>query len=359
MTTLLAAAPAGTLPHLRVPADGPGRLTGAAAASPPSTPPPLSAGTREGLQYLHLRPPPHLVDRAERELGETDARRSAGLAHLVAAQHEAATAAVAAAGPDGGGDTPPPGARFRAALAADPVFLLAFLRVAKFRPAAAAARIDRFAALVDAEPWASLPSVPQLLRVYRHGAVGLTATHDRAGRRMVTVCGSKLVSLLDDAGMGALKRVGFWAFVALTRQPEVAICGVVLVQHMRGAGVSLLRHLRGPEMSAWWGLAQHVLPLRLRGIYITAAPSYMGLAWAVVRQFLSPKVRERVVLVGKDPAALDKYVDLDCLPVEVGGRRQRDEAYAMATVVGGMRDTKWMSLSHDAEAAMREFCRGR
>lgn len=176
---------------------------------------------------------------------------------------------------------------------------------------------------------------------------------------MVTVCGSKLVSLLDDAGMGALKRVGFWAFVALTRQPEVAICGVVLVQHMRGAGVSLLRHLRGPEMSAWWGLAQHVLPLRLRGIYITAAPSYMGLAWAVVRQFLSPKVRERVVLVGKDPAALDKYVDLDCLPVEVGGRRQRDEAYAMATVVGGMRDTKWMSLSHDAEAAMREFCRGR
>lgn len=97
MTTLLAAAPAGTLPHLRVPADGPGRLTGAAAASPPSTPPPLSAGTGEGLQYLHLRPPPHLVDRAERELGETDARRSAGLAHLVAAQHEAATAAVAPA----------------------------------------------------------------------------------------------------------------------------------------------------------------------------------------------------------------------------------------------------------------------
>lgn len=366
--------PAGSVsPHRYFATARPGRKLSGGGASPPSLSASTSAipagdenGGGEGLKYLHLRPPPHLADRAARELGETDARRSVGLSRLVAAQHEAAAAAVAAARSAPGtrvgsarDASLPAVAQFRTALAADPVFLLAFLRVAKFRPAAAAARIDRFAALVEAEPWASLPSVPQLLRVYSHGALGLTDTHDRAGRRMVTVSGAKLVSLLDDAGMGALKQVGFWAFVALTRQPEVAICGVVLVQNMEGAGVGLLRHLRGPEMSAWWGLAQHVLPLRLRGIYITAAPSYMGLAWSVVRKFLSPKVRDRVMLLGKDPTALHKVVDLDHLPVEVGGRRQRDEAYAMSVVVGGLRDTKWMVLSHDAEAAMRKFCRGR
>jgi len=296
------------------------------------------------LQFLHLRPPPHLVERAERELRETDVRRSAGLVDLIARQRELAAAA----------SPPTPGSRFRAALADDPVFLLSFLRVAKFRLPVAAARIDRFAAFVDVEPWASLPSVPQLLRVYGHGALGLTATRDRAGRTMVTVSGAKLVSLLDDAGMGALKRVGFWAFCALLRQPEVAICGVVLVQNMASAGMGLLRHLKGPEMSAWWNIAQHVLPLRLRGIYITQQPPYMGIAWAVVRQFLSPKVRGRVQLLGKDPAALAKFIDPAQLPVEVGGSLPRDEAYAMQVVVGGMQDTRWMKLSHDAVSAMKE-----
>lgn len=68
----------------------------------------------------------------------------------------------------------------------------------------------------------------------------------------------------------------------------------------------------------------------------------MGLAMRLVRGVLSPKLRARVWLVG----GLDQVagVDVDCLPLEVGGGYRGAAGYTVALVMDGVAAAPWMEV---------------
>lgn len=272
------------------------------------------------------------MHRARKELSETDATRAAALTALtqtlcgLSAEGPAASAGVLSG------------------LAADPPFLLTFLRWAKFSLPAAATRAAAFAAFVSAHPWAAAPDEATLRRVYEHGAVGFSPQPTADGRVIATVRVGPALGLITQAGLGALNRAAFWAFCALLRDPVAAISGVVFVEDLRGCADSrMVRVVRSAENAVSWRIMQEVLPLRLQGIYFLHPPLGMGLLWAVLSRFLGSKVRRRVRVVGSCRAAREALVLFTSLPVEMGGAAVVGAAYSSELALAGLRATPWMA----------------
>ena len=48
-------------------------------------------------------------------------------------------------------------------------------------------------------------------------------------------------------------------------------------------------------------------------------PAYMSFIWAVVRPFMSEKMKSRVHFIGKDTSAFHDFIDPAVLPPEFGG----------------------------------------
>lgn len=280
-----------------------------------------------------LAPPPHLAAAAAAR-GETAATRAAGLAAL-----RAHLAAEVGAAPG----TPPSHGRFLAALSTDGPFLLAFLRWARFVIPVATARLARFTAFVAAHPdWAARPSAADVSAVFGAAALAYTPCPDSRGRTVATLAGGSLEALIDRVGLPTINRVAFWAHTALLRCPAVSIGGVVQVLALRGLSWGVLRHLRSPNGLSGYATLSNVLPLRLGGVSVVEPPPVMGLAMRLVRGVLSPKLRARVRLVG----GLDQVagVDVDCLPLEVGGGYRGAAEYTVALVMDGVAATPWMEV---------------
>ncbi|GAB0494739.1 hypothetical protein MMPV_006035 [Pyropia vietnamensis] len=279
-----------------------------------------------------LSPPPHLAAAAAAR-GETAATRAAGLASLRAHLDAGAAAAT----------IPVAHSRFLTTLSTDGVFLLAFLRWARFSIPAATARLDRFTAFVAAHPgWAARPSAAEVSAVFGAGVLAYTPCTDACGRTVATLAGGSLEALIGRVGLTTINRVAFWAYTALLRSPTVSIVGVVQVLALRGLGWGMLRHLKSPQGLAGYATLSNVLPLRLGGVSVVEPPPVMGLALRLARGALSPKLRDRVQLVD----SLDQVqgVDTICLPVEAGGGYSRAADYTVALVMRGVAMAPWMEV---------------
>ena len=163
---------------------------------------------------------------------------------------------------------------------------------------------------------------------------------------MLTLTAGIILDLVDRAGLAAMNRAGFWAFCALLRDPEVAIAGCVFVEDLTGAiDVRMIGVVRSKENAFGWRMMQQVLPLRLQGILFTNQPPGVGVLWAVVARFLSPKLRKRVRMLGKNPSALAALVEPTSLPVAFGGAAGVAPDYSSGVALAGVRATPWMSLA--------------
>lgn len=281
--------------------------------------------------YLHLRPPPHLLDRAREELGETDETRADALSTLTRTLTEQAAAGHTAAAAVLGG------------LAADAPFLLTFLRWAKFSLPVATARLASFAAFVGAHEWAAAPDEATLRRVYEHGALSFTPHTTIDGRVVLTLLAGPLLGLIEDVGLDVINRAAFWAFCALLRDPEVAISGVVFVEDLRGCmDTRMVAVVRSKENAFGWRMMQQVLPLRLQGVYFLYQPPGVGVLWAVLARLFAPKLRRRVRMLGRNRAALEALMPPASLPVSMDGEAVEELTYSSELALAGLRATPWM-----------------
>ena len=64
--------------------------------------------------------------------------------------------------------------------------------------------------------------------------------------------------------------------------------------------------------------------VRMGGILVVAQPALMTIFWAVLRPFMSAKLRARVRLLGTDLNALAEECEPALLPPEFGGSLQED-----------------------------------
>eukprot|EP00168_Porphyra_purpurea_P015614 TRINITY_DN4832_c0_g1_i1.p1 TRINITY_DN4832_c0_g1~~TRINITY_DN4832_c0_g1_i1.p1 ORF type:complete len:163 (-),score=50.57 TRINITY_DN4832_c0_g1_i1:572-1060(-) len=156
-----------------------------------------------------------------------------------------------------------------------------------------------------------------------------------------------ILDLVESAGVAAMNRAGLLvAFVALLRDPEVAIAGCVFVEDLTGiVDVRMLGVLRSKDNAFGWRILQQVLPLRLQGILCTHQPLGLGVLWAIFTRILSPKVRKRVRMLGKDPSALAPFAEPTSLPVALGGVAELARDYTTELALTAFRTTPWMTLA--------------
>eukprot|EP00879_Flechtneria_rotunda_P018511 GHRR01019423.1.p1 GENE.GHRR01019423.1~~GHRR01019423.1.p1 ORF type:complete len:133 (+),score=52.57 GHRR01019423.1:1211-1609(+) len=80
-----------------------------------------------------------------------------------------------------------------------------------------------------------------------------------------------------------------------------------------------LKNIPSSVMQKCFKMQSECFPFRLRGIFIVNQPAYMRFLWAIVKPFMSKKLRQRVHFIGSNTAAFAKFIDLAVLPPEFGG----------------------------------------
>ncbi|KAG2495371.1 hypothetical protein HYH03_006639 [Edaphochlamys debaryana] len=248
--------------------------------------------------------PADLVERAAAELNETPQSREDGLRAL----HEYYDAHIQ--------ERPH---------RMDAPYLLMFLRHAKFDPARARGR------LAAMERWLrdcreEIGDITKIrgtdfVEMYEQGFMGILTSDRRTrdGSCISLLLPHKMEPLRDPS---LLLRWNVWVLMRGVHDPYIQVCGQVILETFES--FSLLHSLRFQQvpqgvMRKNFRFAQECMPFRMRGIWITHQPVWIGVLFAIAKPFLSSKLRSRVQLLGSSPSALAALVDPALLPPELGG----------------------------------------
>ncbi|KAG2488033.1 hypothetical protein HYH03_013339 [Edaphochlamys debaryana] len=207
----------------------------------------------------------------------------------------------------------------------DAPYLLMFLRHAKFDTAQARGRLDAM------ERWLrdcgdEIGDVTKIrgtdfVELYEQGFMGVLTSDRRTrdGSCIHLLLPRKMVPLQDPS---LLLRWSVWVLMRGVHDPYIQVCGQVIVESVEHYSLfQALRFRQVPREVTQKNLrfAQECMPFRLRGIWVTHMPAWVGVLLAIVRPFLSSKLRPRVRLLGSSPSELAALVDLALLPRELGG----------------------------------------
>ncbi|KAG2487668.1 hypothetical protein HYH03_013669 [Edaphochlamys debaryana] len=247
--------------------------------------------------------PPELVERAARELNETSESRLAGLAEL-----HAYYAAHSEEQPH----------------RTDDPYLLMFLRHAKFDPVRARGRlaaVERW--LRDcADDIGDIDKIrgPMFKEMMDKEFFGRLSS-DRRTRDGACMALLRLRNL-EAPEPTILLRWQVWVLKRAVHDPYVQVGGMVMLQSLTGFSLMHSGHFRQVQKKVGqknFKFMGECVPFRVRGIYFVHQPSWWGLLFAVVKPFLSAKLKSRIRLFGGNLPALHELIDPAYLPEELGG----------------------------------------
>lgn len=241
-----------------------------------------------------LAPPPHLVEIANQELGETDEVRASALLKM----HELINNY-----PQKHPDAP---CSFRRR---DNRFLLAFLRQKKFEADRAFEKFLNFSKFVDAHEFAQAElDFDLILKICSTEAMQLLhpaeGDHDVKGRILLTVLMEKMMEILAPKEENGDVKVTFEEFekaqfyfnVATCYVPEIQIVGFSVLEDMTGFSLSVGKKMNS-QMKGHLHLMQYCYPFRINRIVMINCPWYFDIAWKIFRPFLTQKMLDRFTIV--------------------------------------------------------------
>ena len=138
---------------------------------------------------------------------------------------------------------------------------------------------------------------------------------------------------MHSANPRLLLRFNVWMFDVLSRQKQIQVCGVVLLNSFADAGlpappVSLSKLVNITERKLVFQFFS-ILSIRLQAGLVFDEPSLFTWIWYVVKHFVSKKIRDRFSLNGSNYAAIDESIGREV-------RVQLDEPFRSLGVNGGV-----------------------
>lgn len=249
---------------------------------------------------------PELAEAAKEELGETPERRTDALREL--REHLLKL-------PE----------KDRPQRIDDDAYLVRYLRHAKFDVKKAARKMQSMEKFLK-EHADQLQNISgeEFRDFYGAGFMRVLPTTDRLGRR---------ISILIPRNMGKFQggpdtflRWNVWSTERIMRDPAVQVKGTVILENFENTSLWQMMGMGGDNpgmsrkvMSVSMRFMQDCSPMRLGGIYVLHEPAFMSVLWAIVRPFMTKKMRQRVCLMGSNLETLHELVDPKCLPTEFGG----------------------------------------
>ena len=107
---------------------------------------------------------------------------------------------------------------------------------------------------------------------------------------------------------------------AVAREPRTQVSGIVVVVDMADFGLSHALNVGGVEyVRSVADVIQNAFPLRFREIHIINESYLFDMVFALIKPFLSERIKARIVSHGSDLTAFTAAVGKNILPAEFGG----------------------------------------
>ena len=163
--------------------------------------------------------------------------------------------------------------------------------------------------------------------MYSSGFMRVLRGCDHAGRRVSLL----LPMRFPEKGLDAntMMRWNFWSMRRLAKCPYLQVHGAVVMENFEvfsfAQAMRFNSSMPPAAMRANFHYMQKCAAYRLGGIFVANQPVFMTFMWALVRPFMSAKMRSRVRLLGKEVDAFAREMDAALLPPEFGGTLQEDQ----------------------------------
>ena len=160
-------------------------------------------------------------------------------------------------------------------------------------------------------------------------AIGLTShlpTRTSKNELVMLIDGQKLKAFAKAYTMRDMLAYSVFYMSHLLADETTQVHGAIILENLQDYPIFALNSMKGIGPSGmrasfeWLGAS----PLRLRGLYACKQPWYVGFMLALVKPFMSKKLKERTHLYGDDTATMlaDAGLQPDQVPPEYGGTLQ-------------------------------------
>ncbi|XP_006821053.1 alpha-tocopherol transfer protein-like [Saccoglossus kowalevskii] len=123
----------------------------------------------------------------------------------------------------------------------------------------------------------------------------------------------------------------------LLEEEESQVNGVVVVADASGLTMSHVTKM-GPSHRVMMDVIQNALPLRFKAMHFVNEPKIIDAALALVRPFMSDKLKKRLQFHGEEFASLHKQIPSSILPAEYGGAVAEFDNKDWREILLGMED---------------------
>jgi len=206
----------------------------------------------------------------------------------------------------------------------DDQFLLKFLRATSFNQEASLSMLSKYLRVRRERPQYFATSHPDLARAtVATGIIAVLPHRDAVGRRVLVF----RVSRWEPAKTS--REEVFSAMILylelLAREPETQVSGIAALVDMSGLCWSHWKQLSLDYISCMVATVQGAFPIRFREIHVVNEYGVFQAVYALVRPFLTEKIRNRLQFHGCCFHNLHRSLGKPVLPSEYGGDQVADE----------------------------------
>ena len=185
--------------------------------------------------------------------------------------------------------------------------LLATLRQSKWDVDKALERMKKLAAFAEKNAEYFDGQTPEeFVGQAKIGVISHLPTRTANGELVLLIDGPKLKEYAKAFSMRDMMRLSVFYMSHLLHDEATQVHGCIILENLENYPIFALNTMKGMGPTAmkasfdWLGVA----PLRLRGLYACKQPWYVGIMLALVKPFMSRKLRERTNLYGADTAKM-------------------------------------------------------
>jgi len=197
-------------------------------------------------------------------------------------------------------------------------FLIKFLRAKKFDYDKSLRMVQRYCAMRSRSPQNFSKSLPSLSKETLECQLqNILPYRDHLARRIFIFRAGKWITSLTTPQ--DIFSTNFMCLELMAREVKTQISGIVAVVDMEGFGWHHITNLSVEYVRNVVALIQNSFPIRFREIHIVNESYLFDIVYALVKPFLSDKIRNRIRFHGSDLESLHKHISPTILPTEYGG----------------------------------------
>jgi len=129
----------------------------------------------------------------------------------------------------------------------------------------------------------------------------------------------------DKVNLDDIFRSNYLFLEEMTSTEETQICGVTAIVDFEGMSFYQARQFTPKHAIRMVQIIQDSFPCRFQEFHMINQPQVFNFLFAVVKPFLSEKIKKRIYLHGRDMESLHDKVDPEILPDFLGGSESLDE----------------------------------